>query len=105
MICRGGSRIPRRRGRQPSRGAPTYDFAKFCEKLHEIEKILGRRGARTRAPPHPPLLCLSDVTRPIPKMSVVHRCLHYDSCDVLFLLVPLIIERSLKNNFRTYDHY
>ena len=23
---------------------PTYDFAKFCEKLHEIEKILGRRG-------------------------------------------------------------
>ena len=24
--------------------APTYDFAKFCEKLHEIEKILGRRG-------------------------------------------------------------
>ena len=26
-------------------GAPTYDFAKFYEKLHEIEKILGRRGA------------------------------------------------------------
>ena len=25
-------------------GAPTYDFAKFCEKLHEIEKILGRWG-------------------------------------------------------------
>ena len=30
-------------------GAPTYDFAKFCEKLYEIEKILGRRGGR--APP------------------------------------------------------
>ena len=29
-------------------GAPTYDFAKFCEKLHEIEKILGRGG---HAPP------------------------------------------------------
>ena len=41
-VCRGGSRIPRRRGRQPYWGAPTYDFAKFCEKLHEIEKILGR---------------------------------------------------------------
>ena len=41
---RGGYRIPRRRGRQPSGGAPTYDFAKFSEKLHEIEKILGRRG-------------------------------------------------------------
>ena len=35
---RGGSRIPRRRGRQPSRGAPTYNFPK---KLHQIEKILG----------------------------------------------------------------
>ena len=23
---------------------PRYDFAKFWEKLHEIEKILGRRG-------------------------------------------------------------
>ena len=25
-------------------GASTYDFAKFCEKLHEIEKILGGRA-------------------------------------------------------------
>ena len=25
-------------------GAPTYDFAKFSEKLHEIEKNLGRGG-------------------------------------------------------------
>ena len=38
-------------GRQPS-GAPTYDFAKFCEKLHEIENILGSRG---RPPLNPPL--------------------------------------------------
>ena len=42
-VTSSGSRIPRRRGRQPSGGAPTYDFVKFCEKLHEIEKILGRR--------------------------------------------------------------
>ena len=48
---RGGSRIPRRRGRQPSGGAPTYDFAKFCEKLHEIEKILGRRAPPPLNPP------------------------------------------------------
>ena len=34
-------------------GAPTYDFAKFCEKLHEIEKILGRRRG---APLNLPLL-------------------------------------------------
>ena len=39
--CRGGSRIPRRRGANPPGGVPTYDFAKFHEKLHEIEKILG----------------------------------------------------------------
>ena len=32
-------------------GAPTYDFAKFSTDLHEIEKILGRRG---RAPLPPP---------------------------------------------------
>ena len=41
------------RGRQPSRGAPTYDFAKFCEKLHEIEKILGHGGGGAHRG-HPP---------------------------------------------------
>ena len=55
MLGRGGSRISRRRGRRRYGGgggglAPTYDFDKFSEKLHEIEKILGRwRGAG--APP------------------------------------------------------
>ena len=48
---RGRSRNPCRRGRQPSRGVPTYYFAKFCEKLHEIEKIFGRRGGHAGAPP------------------------------------------------------
>ena len=32
-------------------GTPTYDFAKFFKKLHEIEKILGRRGAPPLNPP------------------------------------------------------
>ena len=32
-------------------GAATYDFAKFCEKLHEIKKILGRGGAHTGVVP------------------------------------------------------
>ena len=51
-ITRGGSRISRRRGCQPSRGSPTYDFAKFCKKLHEIEEILGRRwGAHAGCAP------------------------------------------------------
>ena len=37
-----GSRIPHRRGHQPSRGM--YEFAKFSEKLHEIEKMSGLLG-------------------------------------------------------------
>ena len=43
----GGSRISPRRGRQLSkggRGAPTYDFAKFSQKLHDIERIWTPRG-------------------------------------------------------------
>ena len=42
----GGDTSPR------GEGAPTYDFATFCEKLHGIEKILGRRGGvRWECPP------------------------------------------------------
>ena len=49
---RNGSRIPRRRGRQPSRReAPAYKFPRFSEKLHEIKKILVRRGAAPGVPP------------------------------------------------------
>ena len=40
------------RGLQPSKGgAPTNDFAKFSEKLHEIKKILGGGGSGTRSDP------------------------------------------------------
>ena len=46
MLSSGGSRISPRRGRQLSRGAPTYDFAKFSQKLHEIERIWTPRGGR-----------------------------------------------------------
>ena len=36
----GGSRISPRRGRQlPRGGAPTYNFVKISQKLHEIERI------------------------------------------------------------------
>ena len=39
------------------RGVPTYDFVKISQKLHEIEKFLGRRGGtrRVRPPLNPPL--------------------------------------------------
>ena len=38
-------------GADPLDEAPTYDFVKFSEKLHEIEKILGHRGARAGCVP------------------------------------------------------
>ena len=38
----------------PGGGAPTYDFAKFSRKLHEIERIWAPRGgARPLRPPPP----------------------------------------------------
>ena len=48
----GGSRISPRRGRQlpGGGGAPTYDFAKFSQKLHEIERIWAPGGRVPRAP-------------------------------------------------------
>ena len=42
IIYSGGSRISPRSGRQLSGGGggtPTYDFANFSQKLHEIERI------------------------------------------------------------------
>ena len=49
-IYRGGSRIPRRRGCQPSgRGRQPTILSKFSQKMHEIAKILGRRGRLLRS--------------------------------------------------------
>ena len=48
----GGSRISSRRGRQlPGGGVPTYNFAKFSQKLHEIERIWTPEGAHPSRPP------------------------------------------------------
>ena len=38
-------------GGAPTLQVPTDDFAKFCEKLHEIEKILDCRGGTLGVPP------------------------------------------------------
>ena len=42
---KGGANLPQ--------GAPTYRFAKFSKKLHDIEKILGRRSRSTPPLPDP----------------------------------------------------
>ena len=36
--------FPRGGGANSQGGAPTYDFAKFSQKLHEIERIWAPRG-------------------------------------------------------------
>ena len=49
--------FPVGRGANPlGRGSPTYDFVKFSQKLHEIEKILGcgEGGGGRGAPGAPP---------------------------------------------------
>ena len=46
----GGSRISPRRGRQLPGGVPTYDFAIFSQKLHEIERIWAPWGGGTCTP-------------------------------------------------------
>ena len=50
IVCSGGSRISTRRGRQLPGGAPIYNFDKFSQKLHEIERIWtpGGGGARPK---------------------------------------------------------
>ena len=61
VINSGGSRISPRRGRQlpgGGTGAPTYDFAKISQKLHEIERIWTSRGGG--ASPAPPLRSVTD---------------------------------------------
>ena len=41
------------------RGSPTYDFAKFSQKLHEIERIWAPWGASLAPPLDPPMMCTS----------------------------------------------
>ena len=48
--------FPRGGGANSPGGAPTYDFAKFSQKLHEIERIWAPGGACVpRAPLNAPL--------------------------------------------------
>ena len=45
VMVSGGSRISPRRGCQLSRGVPTYEFAKFSQKLHELKEFGPQGGA------------------------------------------------------------
>ena len=47
--------FPIRGGANHPEGAPTYHFAKFSKKQHEIEKILGRRWCSAAPALDPPL--------------------------------------------------
>ena len=45
VLLSGGSRISRGGGANSPGGLPTYDFAKFSQKLHDIERIWTPGGA------------------------------------------------------------
>ena len=48
VLTSGGSRISRGGGANSPGGAPTYNFAKFSQKLHEFERIWTPGGARVQ---------------------------------------------------------
>ena len=50
-VYRGGCKISLKGGDNPPAVAPTYKFAKFSKKLHEIENFLDCSGARRPPPP------------------------------------------------------
>ena len=57
--------FPRGGGANCPGGAPTYDFAKFSQKLHEIERIWAPRGGGARPKFYyvdPPLVGVKIVT-------------------------------------------
>ena len=57
--------FPRGGGANSPGGAPTYDFAKFHQKLHEIERIwTPRGGARPKFYyVDPPLFCIENISK------------------------------------------
>ena len=94
-IPRGGGTNP------PGRGAPIHDFAKFPQKLHEIEKIW---TPRAREGPPPPL---------DPPMVVTH-CISFKQCLKRFKLCSHLQryspscrrpQRSLNIPFTAYGHF
>ena len=94
-MCSGGSRI------SPRRGAPTYDFAKFSQKLHEIERIWAPGGARPSRPPlDPPLMCTMFWVGSKQMMSQVWltRLFHNFSKNIIFHL-QILFHFDLPNIF------
>ena len=76
--------FPRGGGTNPPKGAPSYDFAKFSQKVHKIERIWTPRGARI---PHAPL------DPPLQTVILTRECLvHYYSHLWLFQLQYLVMK-------------
>ena len=61
--------FPRGGGANSPGGAPTYEIAKFSEKLHEIERIwTPRGGARPSRPPLDPPMVTDSIQTPFCSM-------------------------------------
>ena len=91
----GGSRIFPRRGRQLPRGAPTYDFAKFSQKLHEIERIWAPRGGGEARVPRTPLRSAT-VSCPLVPTHVHSRLWAAPTSHLLKLSLPNIFTMKLR---------
>ena len=81
----------------PEEGAPTYDFAKISQKLHEIERIWTGGGARPSRPPlDPPLMC-----------NVVKESdmAWHGAGDILFLCIEIWLDISFLKIIRNYCVY
>ena len=98
------SGISPRWGRQLSRrGAPTYHFAKFSQKLHEIERIWTPTGARASKI----LLCTSATTVPhvLSWVQVRPMLVHmYKYVDHKGSAAMLAIKRSSEVNLEVNSH-
>ena len=70
--------FPRGGGANPPSGAPTYDFAKFFRKLHEIERIWTPKGCTSLSP-----------LRSANDLLVVSLTLHETLLVSMKLLIPL----------------
>ena len=89
ILVSGGSRISPEVGAPTPRGTPTYDFANFSQKLHEIERIWN--GGASLAALDPPLLVRSKLCS-FPVLSNLRLQKFenmFGSCRTLHLIVSL----------------
>ena len=85
------------------RGAPTYNFAKFCQRLHEIEIIWTPGGRASKI-----LLCRSATahcTEKHPSPRSMIKLVHYELRTVGKRAVGILLESFLVLQVPTFTNY